>query len=299
MSAEPLPVSVVIPAYCRPDLVRRAVASVLAQRPAPPAELIVVDDASDDDTAEAARQAGATVLVNPENIGEGATRNVGVGAASQPWIALLDSDDEWLPDHLATLWPLRDGHVLLGAACLGVGDGPLAGRLLGWPRSRPLVLRSPTDLVWPKNLVTPSGALVRRDALLEAGGFAERMPQAADLDTWLRVLERGTGIVSPEVGVLYRVHEAQISRDRQAMHAARVSLYARYEGRDWYDPRLLDRMAALHAWDDRDARALLGAVVRPQGAIGLLQTWRQRWHTRRASRRHREELAVLGLLPRQ
>ena len=297
MSAEPLPVAVVVPAYRRPDLVRRAVASALAQRPAPPAEVIVVDDASGDDTAEAARQAGATVLVNAENVGEGATRNVGVSAASQPWIALLDSDDEWLPDHLARLWPLHDGHVLLGAACLGVGDGPLAGRLLGWPGPRPLVLRSPRDLVWPRNLVTPSGAMVRRDALLAAGGFAEGMRQAADLDTWLRVLEQGTGIVSPEVGVLYRVHAAQVSRDRGAMHAARVDLYERYRQRDWYDPRLVDRMSALHAWDDRDPRALLAAVARPQGALGLLQTWRQRRRIRRASRRRRAELSARGLLP--
>src|SRR4051794_4178924 len=113
MSAEPLPISVVIPAYRRADLVRRAVASVRAQRPAQPAEIIVVDDASGDGTADAARDSGATVVVNPANVGEGAARNVGVRAATQPWIALLDSDDEWLPDHLSRLWPLRDGHVLV------------------------------------------------------------------------------------------------------------------------------------------------------------------------------------------
>ena len=297
MSAEPLPIAVVIPAYRRAELVAQAVASVMAQRPAPPAEVIVVDDASGDDTAEAARQAGATVLVNPDNVGEGATRNVGVGAASQPWIALLDSDDEWLPDHLASLWPLRDGHVLLGAACLGVGDGPLAGRFLGWPGPGPLVLESPRNLAWPRNLVTPSGALVQREALLAAGGFAEGMRQAADLDTWLRVLEQGTGLVSPKVGVLYRVHDEQVSRDRAAMHAARVDLYESYRQRDWYDPRLVHRMAALHAWDERDPRALVAAVARPQGALGLLQTWKQRRRVRRASRAERDRLSAGGLLP--
>src|SRR3954453_6737383 len=225
MSADPLPITAVIPAFRRPDLVGRAVASALAQRPVPPAEVIVVDDASGDDTAEVARQAGATVIVNPENLGEGATRNVGIEAASRPWIALLDSDDEWLPDHLGRLWPLRDGHVLLGAACLGVGDGPLAGRLLGWAGPRPLVLRSPRDLLWPRNLGPPSGAMLQRDALLAAGGFPEGMRLGVDIDAWLRLLERGTGIVSPEVGVLYRVHEAQISGDRAAMRAARVDVY--------------------------------------------------------------------------
>src|SRR3954464_2844452 len=92
-----IPVSVVIAAYNRADMLRRAIASVRAQRPAVPAEIVVVDDASSDATADVAEVLGATVVRHPVNRGESAARNSAIEAAAQPWIAVLDSDDEWLP----------------------------------------------------------------------------------------------------------------------------------------------------------------------------------------------------------
>ena len=68
---DPLPVSVVIPAFNRPDMVARAVRSALEQQPRPPAEVIVVDDGSSDDTAAAASAAGARVIRHEVNQGEG------------------------------------------------------------------------------------------------------------------------------------------------------------------------------------------------------------------------------------
>ncbi|MDX6665929.1 MAG: hypothetical protein QOG68_2135, partial [Solirubrobacteraceae bacterium] len=182
----PLDISVVIPAYRRPEQLRRAVGSVLAQEPAAPAEIIVVDDASGDATADVARELGATVIVHERNRGEGAARNTGLAAATHDWVALLDSDDEWLPGHLDVLAPLRDGHVLVGDTCLATGSGPVAGRLYGWHGDEPRVLRSPASIVWPENTITPSAAILRRATALEAGGFTEGMRHAADLDLWIR-----------------------------------------------------------------------------------------------------------------
>ena len=94
---DPLPVSVVIPAFNRPEMVARAVRSALEQQPRRPAEVIVVDDASSDDTAAAASAAGARVIRHEVNQGEGAARNTAIRAARHDWVALLDSDDEFLP----------------------------------------------------------------------------------------------------------------------------------------------------------------------------------------------------------
>src|SRR4051812_34536133 len=113
MADEPLPVSVVIPAYRRPGMVERAVRSVLAQTRRP-AEVIVVDDASGDDTGARAAALGARVITPPHNRGRGASRNTGIADATQEWVALLDCDDEWLPDHLDTLWNARADHLLVG-----------------------------------------------------------------------------------------------------------------------------------------------------------------------------------------
>jgi glycosyltransferase involved in cell wall biosynthesis len=295
VTASPLPISVVIPAYRRPDEVRRAVASVLGQENARPAEVLVVDDASGDGTAEAAREAGARVIEHSVNRGEGGARNTGIEAAAQPWIALLDSDDEWLPWHLERLWPLRGDHVIVGAACIAVGSDPRAGRIFGWHGRRPKLLESPAQVAWPENILTPSGTLLRRDAVLAVGGFPERLPVAADADTWLRMLELGTALASPAVGVLYHVHQGQASAPPLLARRGLLERYATYSERPWYDRRLPARYAALNAWDERDAGALIRAAAHPQGAIGLAQALAFRFGKRRAGVRRRAELATLGI----
>ena len=113
-----LPVTVVVPAYRATETLARALASARAQQPYPPAEILVVDDGSRDGTAALARECGATVLVHEHNRGLAAARNTAVAAATQPWLAFLDADDEWLPHHLATLWPLREGHDLVAGSAI-------------------------------------------------------------------------------------------------------------------------------------------------------------------------------------
>ncbi len=167
----PLPITVIIPAYNRADTVARAVASALAQRPSRPAEVVVVDDGSADDTAEAARLAGARVVRHSVNRRLGAARNTGLSNATQPWIALLDSDDEWLPHHLASLWPLRGTHVLIAASALRcapdgqqlhLGRPSLRAGRCGRPRTSPRARSS-----------SSSAVLARRDA----GRVRRRIPR--------------------------------------------------------------------------------------------------------------------------
>jgi len=96
-------VSVVIPTRNRPDLVVRAVKSVVAQSLFD-IEIIVVVDGDDGKTAaalEGVRDLRLRVFVLPENRGAPAARNFGVSKATAPWIALLDDDDEMLPERLA------------------------------------------------------------------------------------------------------------------------------------------------------------------------------------------------------
>jgi len=96
-------VSVVIPCYCCKNTIERAVKSV-AEQTLRPAELIIVDDASNDGTLEflfeIKRKYGndwIKIIPRQENRGPGATRNVGWDIATQPFIAFLDADDAWHP----------------------------------------------------------------------------------------------------------------------------------------------------------------------------------------------------------
>jgi glycosyltransferase involved in cell wall biosynthesis len=100
--SEPLPISVVIPAYQAKAWVASAIGSVRTQTRLPK-EIIVVDDGSTDGTGDIARALGATVFTHA-NRGVAAARNTGIANATQPWIALLDADDLWLPEKLAAQW---------------------------------------------------------------------------------------------------------------------------------------------------------------------------------------------------
>ncbi len=93
-------VSVIIPTYNRAGLVGRAVNSALASCRASD-EIIVIDDGSTDDTEERLRVFGDRIVyVRTANGGAGRARNFGVHAASNPLVAFLDSDDEWIPGGL-------------------------------------------------------------------------------------------------------------------------------------------------------------------------------------------------------
>ena len=107
-----LPITVVIPAFNAGKTIGRTIASVHAQTTGP-AEIIVVDDGSSDGTAEIARASGASVIVQ-RNAGSGVARNAGIRAATQPWIALLDADDEWLPGKLEAQWRVASLHPGVG-----------------------------------------------------------------------------------------------------------------------------------------------------------------------------------------
>jgi GT2 family glycosyltransferase len=244
-----LPISVVIPAYNRADMVPRAVLSALGQRPNPPAEVIVVDDCSTDDTGSAAAEAGARVFRHECNRGEAAARNTAVAHAQHPWIGLLDSDDEWLPDMLARLWPLRDAHVLVGGASLNCGDDPRGDRYAGVLRRRPVVLRSPASLVYPGNYIAASGTLARRDVIERVGGWTEGMSQGADMDLWIRMLEHGTGVVSPAVVTIYHVHVGQVTKDHDALAQGHEAVALKYRDRPWWHRSRLDCFRGASAWD--------------------------------------------------
>ncbi len=103
LKARPL-VSVVIPAYNAQATIERAIRTVLDQTTSP-LEVIVVDDASTDDTlnvvtALASAEPRLRVMASSPNAGPGHCRNLGFAAAAGDWIAIQDSDDAWQPDRL-------------------------------------------------------------------------------------------------------------------------------------------------------------------------------------------------------
>lgn len=99
-------ISAIVPAFQAERFLGRAIESILAQTLAP-YEIIVVDDGSTDATAAVAQSYGDKVkLIRQANQGVASARNTGILAAKGNQIALLDSDDVWLPHRLALQWKL-------------------------------------------------------------------------------------------------------------------------------------------------------------------------------------------------
>ena len=117
-------VSVIIPAYNSASTITRALQSVAAQTLAP-LEIIVVDDASTDNTRELAANFASTssiplrLITQPANGGPSAARNAGWDAATSDYIAFLDADDQWHPRKIELQYPVMDNQPEATMSCHG------------------------------------------------------------------------------------------------------------------------------------------------------------------------------------
>ncbi len=183
-------ISVIIPTRFRPELVRRAIGTVLTQS-CIDYEIIVVVDGPDPET-EAALKASAderlTVLTLPDNVGLAEARNVGVRAAKGTWVAFLDDDDEWLPEKLE--------HQLQAATRLGgehifVACGFLE-RTQAMERVMPLTLPHPARhfseyIYCDGGYLQPSTFFCSRALLVEVP-FTKGLRHIEDTDWLLRAM---------------------------------------------------------------------------------------------------------------
>ncbi|MEP6953156.1 MAG: glycosyltransferase family A protein [Solirubrobacteraceae bacterium] len=200
-------VTVVLPTHNRADLVGEVVASALGQREVA-VEVIVVDDASDDDTARRLSAIGdprLRVLRNETNLGVSGARNRGIEAARGLWIAFLDDDDLWAPNKLRTQLDAAGGvaAALVYTAALAVDEHRRVRRTLPAPDDQ--TIRA--ELLGGNRIGSPSCAMVRADALRRVGGFDPELSILADWDLWLRLLAIGPAAACPEPLVAYTEHE--------------------------------------------------------------------------------------------
>jgi glycosyltransferase involved in cell wall biosynthesis len=275
IASQPTAPAVVIPVHDRADLLRLALISVAAQT-LRPAEVVVIDDGSTDDSAEVAEEFGCTVVRQPAG-GVSAARNRGLATATADLVAFLDSDDEWEPGHLAALAAAADGRSFVSTAALST-----SGALIGSQSRRALPLTAADRLLWPDNPVVTSAVLVDRSLALDVGGFDERLRHSEDLDLWARLLARGPGLVLPEVTVRYRSHPGQVSLDVEAMRsgANRLVGTGSVSRSTASAVAVRDRWDRLRASGTRSARDLLWFAA-PVRAITMARLLLHRAHGRR------------------
>lgn len=164
-------------------------------------------------------QAGVPVrhLATGRRTGPAATRNFGIESARATFIAFLDSDDLHTPGHLERcVRALRDSGA---DAVAGVGrwiavDGsPLGAADLVWHDFNPAAAFG--SLLMRNRIATPT-VVIRREMLLQLGGFDDTLTHAEDYDLWLRIARNGRWTYLDSVEALVRRHGSNTSRDMQA-----------------------------------------------------------------------------------
>ncbi len=179
-------VSILLPTRDRAGLLPRAVNSVLSQEERR-WELLIVDDGSRDDTSRVLRllrkEDQRIRCVRQEPSGPAVARNRGLALAAGTYVACLDSDDEYLPDHLSRRLRFMQEHpgvVLIHGGAVVIGP-PEAHTV---PDARDRTKRIPIG-----ECIVGGTFFALRAALLEAGGW--RSMYAEDKDLYDRIAARG------------------------------------------------------------------------------------------------------------
>ena len=208
-------VSVVIPCYRYGHFLRDAVSSVLQQRGVE-GEVIVVDDASPDDSAAVAlalsqEDPRVRVILHEENRGHIATYNEGLAACRGEYVLLLSADDAIAEGSLARAVALLQSHpdvgFVYGHAESFSGPVPrLADEARSWSTWSAGTWLGTMSSRCVNPVYTPS-AVMRRRAWEECGPYDPELPHAADMLLWYATSARwGVGRVNNRAQAYYRVH---------------------------------------------------------------------------------------------
>jgi hypothetical protein len=150
-------------------------------------------------------------------------------------VALLDEDDAWEPGKLAAQRDAVARHpeavVCFGRATAVGGDGRPTGERLPEMPAGPHGSADLAPLLYESNPIPTSSVLVRRDALVRAGGFAGPAPLASDWDLWLRlVADGGEFLCEPRARIRYRRHGGGVTADVAALAESRLEVHAAHAG---------------------------------------------------------------------
>ena len=261
---DPEAISVVIPTFNGGGSLGRAVASALAQS-IPPLEIIVVDDASSDEsTAEALRDPRLRVIRHAVRAGPAAARNTGIANARGKWVAFLDSDDEWAPRKLELqLATLRSSSSQMQACTTGytIVDQRYGTTRTFLPERSHI---SAEGLLWGCVLSPGSTLMAARRVFNEVAMFDERLQRLEDWDWLMRFSRHHTlAFVSRPMATIYKNSNPSSADVLNAItllrrvHGDYWNSRSRLNGRKFESSLLLEEAAAAYYDNNRKRAAFL------------------------------------------
>ncbi|MEB3178365.1 MAG: glycosyltransferase family A protein [Nostocaceae cyanobacterium] len=229
-------VTIIMPAYNAAPYLAESIESVLAQT-FQDFELLIIDDGSQDNTAEIARQYCEkdyrVKLFSQPNQGVSNTRNKGIKMAKGEYIAFFDADDLWMPEKLAAHIEHFKSSSELGLSFARVEFMTFDGKPTGQFSNSRLKNIQPEYLYYENLVITPSNAVIRSRVFEEVEGFDKNLSGTEDADLFLRVKCQGWNVEGiNRVLVRYRTSLAGVSSNLDRMEedwnrfSNKVKLYA-------------------------------------------------------------------------
>jgi glycosyltransferase involved in cell wall biosynthesis len=204
-------ISAIIPVFNRPELVKRAIDSVINQS-FKHFEIIVIDDGSTDETSIVLKGYGDKIkVITTENKGVSAARNTAVKNTTGKYIAFLDSDDEWKKDKLQKQYYhlIENNYKVTQTEEIWIKDGKFKNKTKKHIKPFDDIFIPSLDIC----MVSPSAVMMEK-ALFEAyGGFDETLAVCEDYDLWLRMsLNEKFGLLDEPLTIKYGGHHDQLSK---------------------------------------------------------------------------------------
>lgn len=217
-------ISVIIPVYNREAYLEEAIRSVLMQNYSGLLEIIVSDDGSSDKSIEIANSFGypVRVVMKPKDClsqGVSGARNRGIAVAKYSYIAFLDSDDLFLPNHLNRIAEKLEKNKELGfvfCRMLQMKDDGEKRLFASWTKK----IISKKNIKYPvisgSNVIHTNVILIRRSVLSLVGIFDESFSNGEDGDLWMRISENYSGAFLDYYGAVYRInHQGEQLSDKK------------------------------------------------------------------------------------
>ena len=280
----------VLPTWNRLPYLREAVRSVLRQT-YPRWELIVVDDASGDDTLRWLESVGdprVRWLTLPHSGNLGKLRNRGVAEARGDLIAFLDSDDAFEPRKLEVQLGALAAHPECGWSYTAMtrvdAQGTeLRGAPVGWRELSGWILE---EILSFQALVDAPAVMIRRELLERAGTLDESLPECQDYELFFRLAAVSPAVMVAEPLTRKRIHAGSTNADRVRVNEAWVVVYERFAATSPKArvQRICARQARYHrlsaaSWRGRRGGFRLGLppaprlpVPPPRGVMGACST---------------------------
>lgn len=209
-------ISVVIPFYNASNFILKAINSVSNQT-LRPKELILIDDASSDNTYELVKSISLPfdikLLRNEKNKGRSYSRNLGVREASCDFVAFLDADDMYLPRHIEELSKFQADLIYsIPRSFIDENDNIIRFSKKTYPCLRKMIFGGMVGY--------PSGMMIKKDTFL---GFDENLHQREDWELFLRYFKSNLSIdIIDKNTVTIREHKKRTSKSKEYFYYTMV-----------------------------------------------------------------------------